>query len=409
MTTTTDPDRDTNAPAQPEAAAQPGTAAPPEPAQPTQAATQGAPPPPDTADSVAANDTAAQPHPVEIPEEIVRDAAQQRVASSEGAQRTGRPPTIEMRDASRVFGNVVAVRNLSLAVEPGTILGVIGPSGSGKTTTIRMLAGLLKPSSGAVRVLGEEPRRFRRQTRERIGYMPQGVLLYPELTTIENVDFMASLFGLLFWRRRRRVREVLKLLDLWPVRRRQARALSGGMQRRLELACAIVHDPILLFLDEPTVGLDPLLRRSIWQELHRLRDAGRTLIVTTQYVSEAEECDLVALITNGRLLALESPAGLRRLALGGDVVELETDRVIDAASLPAAAASSSLRQLGPRSLLAVSPDGASATPALVTAIEDSGAKVVSVREYRPSFDDLFAMLVQRAEDASLTEGDGQSR
>ena len=169
------------------------------------------------------------------------------------------------------------------------------------------------------------------------------------------------------------------------------------MQRRLELACAIVHDPTLLFLDEPTVGLDPLLRRSIWQELHRLRDAGRTLIVTTQYVSEAEECDAVALLTNGRLLAVETPEGLRRLALGGDVVELETDRVIDASSLPAAAASSSLRQLGPRSLLAVSPDGASATPALVTAIEDTGAKVVSVREYRPSFDDLFAMLVQRGE------------
>ena len=294
-----------------------------------------------------------------------------------------------------------------LDVAPGTILGVIGPSGSGKTTTIRLLAGLLKPSSGSVRVLGEEPRRFRRRTRERIGYMPQGVLLYPELTTIENVDFMASLFGLLFWRRRRRVREVLKLLELWPVRRRQARALSGGMQRRLELACAIVHDPILLFLDEPTVGLDPLLRRSIWQELHRLRDAGRTLIVTTQYVSEAEECDAVALLTNGRLLAVETPEGLRRLALGGDVVELETDRVIDATSLPAAAASSSLRQLGPRSLLAVSPDGASATPTLVTAIEDTGAKVVSVREYRPSFDDLFAMLVQRGEGleaGSMTNG-----
>jgi ABC-2 type transport system ATP-binding protein len=319
------------------------------------------------------------------------------VATSARSSDGDEARTIEMENVSRVFGNVVAVRNLDLAVEPGTILGVIGPSGSGKTTTIRMLAGLLKPSSGTVRVLGEEPRRFRRRTRERIGYMPQGVLLYPELTTMENVDFMASLFGLLFWRRRRRVREVLKLLDLWPVRGRQARALSGGMQRRLELACAIVHDPVLLFLDEPTVGLDPLLRRSIWRELHRLRDAGRTLIVTTQYVSEAEECDTVALLSNGRLLALESPAGLRRLALGGDVVELETDRIVDASSLPAAAASSSLRQLGPRSLLAVSPDGASATPALVNAIEDTGARVVSVREYRPSFDDLFAMLVQRGE------------
>ena len=156
-------------------------------------------------------------------------------------------------------------------------------------------------------MLGEDPRRFRRRTRERIGYMPQQFTLYPDLTARENVDFVASLFGILWRTRHRRTREVLQLVDLWDARGRRAGRLSGGMQRRLELACALVHDPDLLFLDEPTAGIDPILRVKIWEELHRLRDDGRTLLVTTQYVNEAEECDTVALISGGRLIALADP------------------------------------------------------------------------------------------------------
>ena len=159
---------------------------------------------------------------------------------------------------------------------PGTILGLIGPSGAGKTTTVRLLTGALTPTAGTVRVLGEEPRRFRRQTRERIGYMPQSFTLYPDLTARENVDFVASLFGMMFPRRRRRTREVLQLRRPLGRPRPAGGRLSGGMQRRLELACALVHDPALLFLDEPTAGIDPLLRASVWEELHRLRaTAGR--------------------------------------------------------------------------------------------------------------------------------------
>jgi ABC-2 type transport system ATP-binding protein len=336
----------------------------------------------------------APPAPPDL-EALPVDRARREPAVPEAYRADGPPPAISLQGVTRRYGKVTAVDGLSLDVAPGTILGLIGPSGSGKTSTIRMLTGILAPTTGTIRVLGEEPRRFTRRARERIGYMPQGVLLYPELTCSENVDFVASLFGLLFRRRRRRVAEILKVLDLWEVRNRRGSALSGGMQRRLELACALVHDPILMILDEPTVGIDPLLRRSIWQELHRLRDAGRTLLVTTQYVSEAEECDRVALLNEGNLVAFETPEGLRRLALGGDVVEIETDRVVDAASLPDDGGIGSVRQLGPRSFLAVSPDGASATPALLAAIEATGARVVSVRQYRPSFDDVFAMLVQR--------------
>jgi len=171
-----------------------------------------------------------------------------------------------------------------------------------------MLLGTLAPTSGTLRVLGEAPAEFRRATRERMGYMPQRSILYNDLTVGENVDFAASLFGLLLFRRRKRKRQVLELLDLWRVRDRRAGRLSGGMQRRLSLACALVHDPALLVLDEPTAGIDPILRRTVWDELHRQRDRGVTILATTQYVTEAEECDEVALIATGRVVAFGAPA-----------------------------------------------------------------------------------------------------
>ncbi|HEV2951954.1 MAG TPA: ABC transporter ATP-binding protein, partial [Actinomycetota bacterium] len=248
------------------------------------------------------------------------------------------------------FGDDTAVDGISLTVRTGTILGVIGPSGSGKTTTIRLLTGALAPTQGHMRVLGEDPRAFLRQTRERIGYMPQQFTLYPDLTARENVDFVASLFGMGWWTRHRRTREVLQLVDLWDVRGRRAGRLSGGMQRRLELASALVHDPDLMFLDEPTAGIDPILRVKVWDELHRLRDDGRTLLVTTQYVNEAEECDTVALISGGRLIALAVPDDLRREAVGGDVVEIEVSNDFDSASLSALPMVRSVERRGPNAV-----------------------------------------------------------
>jgi ABC-2 type transport system ATP-binding protein len=298
------------------------------------------------------------------------------------------------------FGRVVALHDLTLGVPAGATLGLIGPSGAGKTTTMRLLTGGLAPSDGLVRVLGENPRKFRRQTRERIGYMPQRFVLYPDLTAQENVSFVASLFGLLWRRRRQRVRDVLRLVDLWDARNRRASDLSGGMQKRLELACALVHDPYLLFLDEPTAGLDPLLRKSIWDELHRLRAGGRTLIVTTQYVGEAEECDAVALIAHGRMIALASPENLRREALGGEVVEIETTRPFDATALQGLPQVRSVRQPGPRNIWVIAENVGAAIPVLVDAVSSAGGDVVSAREFRPSFDDVFAELVARERNGS---------
>lgn len=304
-------------------------------------------------------------------------------------------------DVSVVFDDQVAVDGVSMSVPAGSILGIIGPSGAGKTTLVRLMTGALLPKRGRLTVLGEEPRRFRRQTRERIGYMPQSFTLYRDLTVRENVDFVASLFGMLLGARRRRTAEVLHLLDLWDVRARRAGRLSGGMQRRLELAGALVHDPAILFLDEPTAGLDPLLRRRIWDELRRLRDAGRTLLVTTQYVGEAEECDLVAMLVEGRLIALAAPDDLRREAMGGDLIEIETTERFDGTALTDAPMIRRVRQDAQRHMTLVVDDAGSATTGVVEAIESLGGEVAIVREIRPSFDDVFAALVAR--DASARE------
>ncbi len=257
------------------------------------------------------------------------------------------------------------------------------------------MTGGLAPTAGTVQVLGEDPRHLRCRTRERIGYLPQQFTLYPYLTARENVGFVASIYGLLWFRHGRRVREALKLVELWDVRNRLAARMSGGMQRRLELAAALVHDPELLLLDEPTAGLDPILRASIWTELHRLKSAGRTLVVTTQYVNEAEECDQVALISGGRLIAFVAPEDLRREAMGGQAVEVETETAFDASELEGQHGVLQIIQKGPHTFQAVVDDAGSATPEVLEWITVRRASVKSAREYVPSFDDVFATLVER--------------
>jgi ABC-2 type transport system ATP-binding protein len=302
---------------------------------------------------------------------------------------------ISLLHVTRRFGDVVAVKDVSLSLAPGTILGLIGPSGSGKTTILRMLTGGLAPTSGEVRVLGELPTRFRAQTRERLGYMPQNFVLYPELTAGENVSFVGALFGMYMLKRRRRVREVLEMVDLWDVRDRRASQLSGGMQRRLALASALVHEPEVLFIDEPTAGIDPILRERIWAELRRQANEGRTFIVTTQYVGEAEHCDGVALLMAGELLALASPADLRREVYGGDILDVRTNREIDAKALESVPGVLSVRQRGPRGVIIVTEDAGATTPRIVEAVHQTADSVAFIDQYEPSFDELFVQLVER--------------
>jgi ABC-2 type transport system ATP-binding protein len=308
-------------------------------------------------------------------------------------------PVASTEGLTRRYGDLAAVDGVTLTVPSGTILGVIGPSGSGKTTLIRMLTGTLEPTTGKIEVLGEHPRKFRRQTREKLGYMPQHFVLYEELTARENLSFVASLFGLMWPRRGRRVKRLLMLFDLWDARNRRARQLSGGMQRRLELACALVHDPLLLFIDEPTAGLDPMLRQKVWTEFRRLRDAGRTLVVSTQIVSEAAYCDAVAVLSHGRLIALSPPEELRRMASGGDVIQIKTAAAFDGVALENLPGVREIRQHAPREMLVITDDAATAIPRVVEAIQAAGGDVVASSEFRPDFDEVFSTLVTRADGA----------
>lgn len=302
---------------------------------------------------------------------------------------------IEATALGRAFNGHEAVRDLTFSVPEGAVLGLIGPSGSGKTTTIRMLAGTLARTSGELSVMGEDPARFSRGVRNRLAYMPQLTSLSRDLTAAENVGFVAAMYGTGPFRRGRAVRHALDLVGLSDARDRLARDLSGGMQRRLELACALVHDPSVLFVDEPTAGIDPILRQEIWSELRRRRDAGATLLVTTQYVAEAEECDAVALITDGELVAVDAPANLRRLAFGGEMLELEARTVVDPELLAGVSGVLSVRQPAPRRLLIVVEDASSATPQIVEALGARSVDVVTLGEYRPSFDEAFEVLVDR--------------
>ncbi|HEX6128597.1 MAG TPA: ABC transporter ATP-binding protein [Candidatus Limnocylindria bacterium] len=319
---------------------------------------------------------------------------------------TGPDPVITMSGVTRRFGDFTAVNDVTLHVERGTILGLIGPSGSGKTTTVRMLTGTLEASDGQIQVGGQDPRHFTRGLRERIAYMPQLFSLYTDLTAEENVGFVAALYGMSWWGRGARVRRALEVVDLWDARNRRAGDLSGGMQRRLDLACAIVHQPDILFIDEPTAGIDPMLRQAIWDELRRMRDEGRTLLVTTQYVGEAEYCDSVALLAEGELVALDTPIALRHRVFGGEVLEIEADAPITPELISGVEEVQSVRQTAPRKLIAVVTDAGTATPRLMETITGAGIGVISLEEYQPSFDEVFAELVR--ERRAQRDGNGEA-
>jgi ABC-2 type transport system ATP-binding protein len=316
---------------------------------------------------------------------------------------------ISARDVTRAFSGRVVVDHISFDVAPGTILGVIGPSGSGKTTTVRMLTGTLGRTEGEIRVLGEEPMRFSKRVRGRIAYMPQLFSLYEDLTAEENVGFVAALYGIGPFRRGRLIKHALEVVDLYDARHTLARELSGGMQRRLELACALVHSPEVLFVDEPTAGVDPMLRQSIWDELRRLRDEGRTLLITTQYVAEAEYCDRVALIVDGELVALDTPDALRKAVFGGELLEVHADREVHPDQLATVPGVLAVRQVGPNRLLVTTADAKTTSPQIMDVLRRGGTGVVSLEEHQPTFDEVFTGLVEQGRrarrDANGT-GDG---
>ncbi|TCJ19957.1 ABC transporter ATP-binding protein [Rubrobacter taiwanensis] len=312
-------------------------------------------------------------------------------------------PVIETKNLVRRFGGTTVLRGIDLRVEEGEIFGLIGPSGAGKSTLLRTLTGYLKPTEGEVRVFGRPPEKFGTEERRRLGVMPQKFVLYENLSVKQNLNFVARLYDLSFFERRRKVREALEFVELWEHRRKAAGNISGGMQRRLQLAAAIVHSPRLLFVDEPTASLDPILRRRFWDEFVQLREQGRTLFVTTQYVDEAARCDRVGFLANGTLAALGTPDELRRQAFGGEVLELtlggepgqvswslsflkDIGHVVEVREDEEAAE-------GPVSHARLIVDDADvAMPQVFSAL--NGADVRSVDILKPSFDEVFFRLVR---------------
>ena len=292
------------------------------------------------------------------------------------------------------------MRGLDLEVPAGKIVGVIGPSGSGKTTTVRMLLGAEVPSDGEVTVFGQAPWTFDAAQRERIGYMPQLSVLYPHLSVQENLQFVASVYGLPL-RRRQRLGEVLDFVELTEHRRKLLRHTSGGMQRRVALAATLLHEPDLLFLDEPTAGIGPIQRRKFWDHFESLKDAGRTLVVTTQYVSEAAYCDLVAVLVQGRLIALQAPDALRQQAFGGDVVTLTGAEPFDPLVVRQLHGLEPVRTLSPegddgRGLRVVVDEAGAAIPRLQDWFSRRDVQLESISHEHPPFDEVFVRLVEQS-------------
>jgi len=301
---------------------------------------------------------------------------------------------VVMDHVSKKLGKREALHDLSLTVRPGELFALVGPSGCGKTTTVRLMGNIYWPTSGTVRVLGQHYRQWPPGLRERIGYMPQTFALYPRMTVEENLRYVAALYGLSPQQRGGRIVELLDLMDLADARHTLAADLSGGMRRRVALISALLHAPELVFVDEPTGGLDPALRLRLWQHFKALRSAGRSLVVTTQYIDEADYCDRVAVLRAGRLLALGTPEELRRQAFGGDVLELRSSDLTARAAralrrLPGV---HEVEQLGLDTLRLAVEVARVAIPQVIAELAKFGVAVESVGERRPSFDEVFLRL-----------------
>lgn len=235
-------------------------------------------------------------------------------------------PAIEMIDLCKTFGTLQAVDHLSLTVQQGEIFGLLGPNGSGKTTTINMVSGLSVPTSGEARVMGYDVRHAARRVRQVLGAVPQETALYEELTAWDNMDFHADLFGVPRKEKKTRIARLLELVQLLDRKDSRVSTFSGGMKRRLAIARALLHDPLLIYLDEPTLGVDVQARRAIWDYCLSLRDQGKTVLITTNYLEEAQVlCERLAIIDHGKLVTVDTPDHLKQI-YGGTILELETSR-----------------------------------------------------------------------------------
>ncbi|OGU69464.1 MAG: hypothetical protein A3H45_01315 [Ignavibacteria bacterium RIFCSPLOWO2_02_FULL_55_14] len=305
----------------------------------------------------------------------------------------GTGPAIEVQELSMRFGKFTAVDRVSFAVQRGEIFGLLGPNGSGKTTTIKMLCGLLAPSIGRATVAGVELGADPRALRSRIGYMSQRFSLYEDMSVGENLDFFAGVYQVPRAQLAARRDWALQLAGLQGEEERLTRALSGGLKQRLALACAVLHEPQVLFLDEPTAGVDPLSRRRFWELIGEIAERGVSVLVTTHYMDEAEHCHTLGLLYNGRLIALGSPQELRAGMRAGEMIELECDQPIPALALFGDDPGVQASFFGDRLHLLVD-DAAAARPRLLARLEQAGHHVRRIEAVSHSIEDVFITFIQ---------------
>src|SRR5215472_2914769 len=302
---------------------------------------------------------------------------------------------IELRALCKTFGQLRAVDQLTLTVEQGEIFGLLGPNGSGKTTTINLISGLSTPTSGEVQVMGYQMPRHARRIRQMLGAVPQETALYEELSAWDNLDFHADLFGMARQEKKARMMQMLDLVQLQERKHSRVSTFSGGMKRRLALARALLHDPHLLYLDEPTLGVDVQSRRAIWDYILSLREQGKTVLITTNYLEEAQAlCERLAILDHGKLVALDTPQHLKQ-TYGGSVVEIETAQpsiVVD--DIRQLTGVSAVTQEGTRMHITTQA-GSLVVPQIINLVTRQGElRQIAVRE--PTLDEIFLRLTGTA-------------
>jgi ABC-2 type transport system ATP-binding protein len=304
---------------------------------------------------------------------------------------------IVVEHLTRRFGHFTAVDDVSFSVRKGEIFGFLGSNGAGKSTTIRMLCGLLQPTSGSAQVDGVDVGTDPEAVKRRIGYMSQRFSLYELLTVDQNIRFFAGLYGLDRDRLARRRAFVLEMAGLKGREQTLARDLAGGWRQRLALGCAILHEPAILFLDEPTGGVDPLSRRQFWRLIDTMAAAGVTVLVTTHYLDEAERCRRVALIHAGRLAAIGTPAEVKQVFAGRPIMEIRTSRTVEAMHALDAMPEVEKTSLFGTAVHAVLRDAALSKDALAGRLRGAGVVVEGIEVVTPSLEDVFLDVVERAE------------
>jgi ABC-2 type transport system ATP-binding protein len=301
---------------------------------------------------------------------------------------------IKTQGLTKRFKRVTAVDGLDLSISRGEIFGLLGPDGAGKTTTIRMLCAIMDPTAGSARVAGFDTVKEPEEIKRRIGYMAQQFSLYGDLTVMENLTFFADIFGVGRKERQERIERLLEFARLTRFKGRRAAHLSGGMQKKLALACTLIHQPEIIFLDEPTTGVDPVSRREFWDILTELHIEGVTLFVSTPYMDEAERCSRVGLMFDGNVIVCDTPERIKGL-VEGELLELRPDRLREASQLIADLPGVLEVQTYGDLLHAFVDDAMERASAIEEALDKAGIAVEGLRQTRPRMEEAFISLIRK--------------